>query len=210
MEQPESPSQLALLDAAEACLRRHGLGGLSTRRVAEAAGAPLSQIHYHFGSKQGLLLALLARQNAALLERQERMFASEMPLWQRWQQACDYLEADLRSGYVRVLQEMIAAGWHDAEIAAETRRMLRGWVALLERVAGEAAARFGGLGPFEPREVAALAGNLFMGAEATILLGFEETEMPTTTALRKLGAVIRLMETGSSEGASNEGETAGP
>ena len=33
------------------------------------------------------------------------------PLWQRYEQACDFLEDDLESGYVRVLQEMIAAGW---------------------------------------------------------------------------------------------------
>ena len=39
------------------------------------------------------------------------MYAEEAPLWQRYEQACDFLEDDLESGYVRVLQEMIAAGW---------------------------------------------------------------------------------------------------
>ena len=46
------------------------------------------------------------------------MYDADTPLWQQWDQACDYLEDDLRSGYVRVLQEMIAAGWTDAEVAA--------------------------------------------------------------------------------------------
>ena len=36
-----------------------GYAGLSTRKVAEEAGVPLSQLHYHFGSKGGLILALL-------------------------------------------------------------------------------------------------------------------------------------------------------
>ena len=43
---------------------------LSTRDVAAAAGVPLSQIHYHFGSKQGLVLALFEYLNAQLLDRQ--------------------------------------------------------------------------------------------------------------------------------------------
>ena len=30
--------------------------------------------------------------------------------------ACDFLEDDLDSGYVRVLQEMIAAGWSNKEL----------------------------------------------------------------------------------------------
>jgi AcrR family transcriptional regulator len=38
-------TQIALLDAAKAALRKRGLAGLSTREVAAAAGVPLSQIH---------------------------------------------------------------------------------------------------------------------------------------------------------------------
>ena len=39
-----------LLEAAKTVLRQKGYAGLSTRDVATAAGVPLSQIHYHFGS----------------------------------------------------------------------------------------------------------------------------------------------------------------
>ena len=49
-----------------------GYAGLSTRKVAEEAGVPLSQLHYHFGSKQGLILALLEEENQRRLERQNR------------------------------------------------------------------------------------------------------------------------------------------
>ncbi len=57
----ETRSQL--LDAGKRALLASGYAGLSTRRVAEAAGVPLSQIHYHFGSRQNLVLALLAEEN---------------------------------------------------------------------------------------------------------------------------------------------------
>ena len=120
------PSDTArtLLAATEACLRRYGYAGLSTRKVAEMAEVPLSQIHYHFGTKKNLVLALLARQNERLLERQTEMFGKRLPLWKRWEIACDFLDVDLESGYVRVLLEMTTAGWSDPEIAAEMANMV--------------------------------------------------------------------------------------
>lgn len=190
----------AILNAAKSALVAQGYSGLSTRGIAEEAGVPLSQIHYHFGSKQNLVLAVLERENQRLLDRQAEMFESELPVWQQWEMACDFLESDLESGYVRVLHEMIAAGWSDPVIADVVWRQLRGWHDLLESVAGRAKTRFGGLGPFTPKEIAALAGFPFIGAEAYLLLGVPEKELPARTALRKVGHVIRLME----EAAGNE------
>ena len=87
---------------------------LDPRASPTAAEVPLSQIHYHFGSKQQLILAVLEAENERLLERQRTMFDGPEPLWRQWERACDFLDEDLESGYVRILQEMIAAGWSDA------------------------------------------------------------------------------------------------
>ena len=187
-------AQAELLKAAQACLRQEGYARLSTRRVADLAGVPLSQISYHFGSKQGLVLAVLASQNERLLERQAATFADAMPLSQRWERACDYLEEDLASGYVRILQEMIAAGWSDPEIAAAVRANLKGWYDLLTGLAEEAGRHFGGLGPFTPEDIACLAGNAFIGSEALILLGLEGPRIPARQALRRVAEAIRRME----------------
>jgi AcrR family transcriptional regulator len=203
---PRSETAIVLLEAAQRCLQRHGVAGLSTRKVAEEAGMPLSQIHYHLGSKRGLLLELFAYQNEKLLARQEAMYARPLPLWQRWMQACDYLDEDVASGYVRVLQEMIAAGWSDPEIGFEVRRNLRGWGELLTGVAAEAAERIGGLGPLVPAEAAALAGLVFLGAEAVILLGFKEGDLPARAALRKVGELLRRLEPRSGETQDDERE----
>ena len=181
----------AILGAARARLLADGYANLSTRAVAEAAGVPLSQIHYHYGSKQQLILAVLAAENERLLERQARMYAGPEPLWRHWEMACDYLEEDLSSGYVRVLQEMVAAGWSDETVAAAVRGLLGGWYRLLADVARREAERVGGLGPFTPEEVSMLMGLPFMGAEAAILLGMDEREFPARSALRKIGALIR-------------------
>src|SRR4029450_3370772 len=109
---------------AEAARRRllvDGNAGLSTRKVSEEAGVPLSQLHYHFGSKQGLILALLEEENQRRLARQRRLYTEDVPLWQRYERACDFLEEDLDSGYVRVLQELIAAGWSKARLGGGVR-----------------------------------------------------------------------------------------
>ena len=180
-----------LVEAARQCLLSDGHANLSTRRVAERAGVPLSQIHYHFGGRQGLVLALLAQQNAELLERQEAMYDADAPLWRRYDQACALLKDDLDSGYVRMLQEMIAAGWSDGTIGAEVTRLLRGWFDLLERVVQEAADELGDLGPFTPRIIATLVGLSFMGGESMLLLD-DSWAADVFAALESVGALLRL------------------
>ena len=186
-----------ILDAATTVLRTDGHGGLSLRRVADEAGVGLGHIHYHFGSRRALVLSVLEDQNAKRLERQAAMYDRELPLWKQWEQACDFLEDDLDEGFVPILQEMIAAGWSDPEIAEHVRRLLDGWYVLLVEVARRAADRLGGLGPFTPEEVAALVGDAYLGAEALILLGLDEGRgIPHRAALRRIGDLIRTHETG--------------
>jgi AcrR family transcriptional regulator len=183
-----------LLTAARDCLLQDGYARFSTRGVADLAGVPLSQISYHFGSKQGLVLALLEAENRRLLQRQAATFTEAMPLSARWERACDHLEEDLASGYVRVLQEMIAAGWSNPEVARAVRDNLRGWHHLLTGLAEEAGQRFGGLGPFTAAEVAALVGTAFLGSEALILLGHEGATVPARQALRRVATLIHALE----------------
>jgi AcrR family transcriptional regulator len=180
-----------LIEAARECLLTDGHAHLSTRRVADRAGVPLSQIHYHFGGRQGLVLALLADQNEQLLERQQTMYGADVPLWMRYEQACTFLEDDLDSGFVRMLQEMIAAGWTDKTIGAEVTQLLRGWFDLLEQVVIEAADELGDLGPFNPRSIATLVGLGFMGGESMLLLGDAWTD-DVLAALHAVGDLLKL------------------
>jgi AcrR family transcriptional regulator len=187
----DTRTRRAILTAAKEALIESGYGSLSTRGIAERAGVPLSQIHYHFGSKKNLILEVLGEENRMLLERQARLYESDMPLWKQWEQACDFLDDDLESGYVRVLQEMTAAGWSDEEIADAVRENLSGWTVLLAETAERSGVDFG---PFSAKEISALASLSFMGAETMILLGYSETAYPIRTALRKIGDVLRLLE----------------
>ena len=185
-----------ILDAARCRLLADGYAGLSTRKVAEQAQVPLSQLHYHFGSKQGLILALFAEENQRRLDRQRGMYAEDLPLWRRYERACDYLEDDLDSGYVRVLQEMVAAGWSNRGVCEAVRELLSGWLHLLADVVRDAERRHGWLGPFTAEELAALVGSAFLGSEALLLLGFDRQMLPIRSALRRVGVVLRQLEQG--------------
>ncbi len=192
---PGGGTRSLILEAGRRQLLAGGYAGLSTRKVAQEAGVPVSQLNYHFGSKQGLILTLLEEENRRRLARQTAMYAENAPLWKRYEQACDFLEDDLESGYVRVLQEMIAAGWSDRELGQQVRQLLRGWIGLVTEVAREAEHRHG-LGPFTAEEVGTLVSTIFMGSEVLLLLGFDRQEVPIRASLRRIGALIRELEEG--------------
>jgi AcrR family transcriptional regulator len=193
-------TSITLLEAAKKVLRQQGYAGLSTRDVAAAAGVPLSQIHYHFGSKQAMVLALFEYLNAQLLDRQHALFSdATLSLSEQWDRASEYLDDDIASGYVRVLQELIAASWADAEVAKVVRAGIMGWVDLIVMVARKAENTLGGLGPFTPEEAGAFAASAFIGAESLYLLGIEKKGCPVRQALRRVGDLIRSAERGLSK-----------
>jgi AcrR family transcriptional regulator len=191
---PGEQTKDRILDAGRQCLLDVGYARFSTRRVAAEADVPLSQIHYHFGGKEGMILALLEREDRQLIARQRQMYGEETPLWKRYEQACDYLEDDLESGYVRVLQEMLAAGWSQEDIAGEVLRIVGGWLTVLEEVCQEAETSLGSLGPFTPRELAMLVGLAFLGGEQIALLGEPSWRAEVVISLRKVADVIRAVE----------------
>lgn len=185
-----------LLDAAKRVLVAEGYAGLSTRAVATEAGTQMSQIRYHFGSKEGMVLALFEYMNDALIARQAETFhRTDLSVLQKWARACDYLEEDLASGYVRVLQELMAVGWSNPAVGDAVRRAIAQWQGLILELVREVERRTGSLGPFRAEEIATLIGAAFIGSESLILLGFDDAQHPMRAALRRVGDLIALAET---------------
>jgi AcrR family transcriptional regulator len=54
-------SRELVLDAAERVMAEHGYDGASVARVVEEAGIPISSVYHYFGSKDGILLAVMER-----------------------------------------------------------------------------------------------------------------------------------------------------
>lgn len=190
-----STTKVELLEAARRVLTASGYADLSTRKIAAEAGTQMSQIRYHFGSKEGLVLALYEYMTGQLVHRHEEMFADpDLSFARKWELSCDYLDQDIASGYVRVLQELIAAGWSNETIGAVIRETLGQWRKMHIALARDYCARHGTLGVFEAEDIAALVGTVFIGAEAYIMLGYDEREVPIRRALRRLGHVIAQLE----------------
>lgn len=83
MPHPEaqtSNTKQRLLDAAESLFSARGAAATSLRAITNAAGANPAAIHYHYGSKEGLLVAVARRRadpvNRERLERLDRLEAS--------------------------------------------------------------------------------------------------------------------------------------
>jgi len=183
-----------LLAAARAVLLERGFAQTSTRAVAERAGIRLSLVHYHFGGKQQLLIEVLKHENEQLLERQRELYATPGPLAEKWRIACEFLDEDLRSGYVRVLWELWAAGLADEQLAAGWRSAIGGWRTLLETVAAAWVATLDTEPPLSPKGLATLVTNVFQGIEVELLAGVGEADASHREVLDALGALIERWE----------------
>jgi AcrR family transcriptional regulator len=181
-----------ILDAARDVLLERGHAGTSTRAVADRAGVRLSLVHYHFGSRQGLLAEVLGHENDLLLERQRALYDAPGPLAEKWRVACEFLDEDIHSGYVRVLWELWAAGLSDPTLAAGWREALSGWRNLLESVFAEWLEREGIDSPLSPRALATLVSNVFEGVEVELLAGVDDA--PHREVLDALGDLIARAE----------------
>ena len=54
-------SRELVLDAAERVMAEHGFEAATLARVVEEAGIPMSSVYHYYGSKEGILLAVMAR-----------------------------------------------------------------------------------------------------------------------------------------------------
>ena len=89
-------SRELVLDAAERVMAEHGYEAATVARVVEEAGIPLSSVYHYFGSKEGILLAVM--------ERGADRFFTDLPRWDRRAgRPAEHLAAVL-AGAVRALE----------------------------------------------------------------------------------------------------------
>jgi TetR/AcrR family transcriptional regulator len=133
----------ALLDAAERLLVSEGRDGLTTRRVARAAGVNQGLVYHHFGSLEELMLAVLERFTQRLIERQRAMYARAVPFREKWLEAMGYMEADLAAGYPKVWLELQALGWNRPELRSRVAGVNEAWRNVLRDAFAEARDEYG-------------------------------------------------------------------
>jgi len=126
---PGYETEQALLDAAERLLVEVGAAGITTRRVAEAAGANHGLVHYYFGSVEQLLVRVLERFTERLIERQRQLYATDVPFLEKWRTAMAYLEED--RPYQKIWFELQAMSWNRPELRERLVRVHSEWRAVL-------------------------------------------------------------------------------
>jgi TetR/AcrR family transcriptional regulator len=128
------------LDAAERLLIEIGHAGITTRRLAEEAGANLGLVHYYFGSMEELFLQVLERFTDRLIERQRTMYASPIPYPEKWRTAMRYLEED--RPYQKIWWELQAMAWNRPEYQKRIASVMEAWRSTMRESVGETVTRY--------------------------------------------------------------------
>jgi len=131
-----STAEEALLDAAERLLVDVGHAGITTRRLAEAAGVNHGLVHYYFGSNENLLVRALERFTERLISRQRELYAADEPFVEKWRTAMRFLVAEDVT-YEKVWLELQAMAWNDEGLRDRLARVNAEWRAVLTEAFAE-------------------------------------------------------------------------
>jgi AcrR family transcriptional regulator len=132
----------AFLDAAERLLVSVGHAGITTRALAEEAGANHGLVHYYFGSMESLLGRVLERFTERMIARQREMYAAPgVPFIEKWRTAMRYLDADRE--YQKVWFELQALAWNRPELRERVAHVDGEWRAVLSEAFAEPRERYG-------------------------------------------------------------------
>jgi AcrR family transcriptional regulator len=134
-------TRAAFLDAAERLLVSVGHAGITTRALAEEAGANHGLVHYYFGSMENLLARVLERFTERTIERQRAMYSAPgVPFVDKWRTAMRYLDADRE--YQKVWYELQALAWNRPELRERVARVNAEWRAVLTEALAEPCERY--------------------------------------------------------------------
>ncbi len=131
-----SAAEEALLDGAERLLVEQGHAGITTRRLAEAAGVNHGLVHYYFGSNENLLARALERFTERLIERQRALYAADLPFLEKWRTAMRHLIAD-DATYEKIWMELQALAWNEPVLRARLADVNARWRAVLTEAFAE-------------------------------------------------------------------------
>ena len=140
--QARQQTEEAFLDAAERLLVSVGHAGITTRALAEEAGANHGLVHYYFGSMESLLARVLERFTKRMIARQREMYAAPgVPFIEKWRSAMRYLDADRE--YQKVWFELQALAWNRPELRERVAHVDGEWRAVLSEAFAEPRERYG-------------------------------------------------------------------
>ena len=107
------------------------------------AGVNHGLVHYYFGSMEEVMVQVLERFTARLIERQRAMYASDRPFLEKWRTAWAFQEEDLSSGYSKIWLELQAMAWNRPELRARVQQVNEEWRRVLTEAFAPALREYG-------------------------------------------------------------------
>ena len=124
----------ALLDACEQVIIESGAASVTTRRVAGAAGVNQALVHYHFGSVDQLLDAVLHRVTERVIAQTKQAFEGEGAFIDKWRVSIESgLEDAVRRGWPKLWLEIMVLASNKPEMRRLANAHTRELAGIYER-----------------------------------------------------------------------------
>ena len=91
-------TRLKILDTAQELIQKLGVNAMSYADISTAVGIRKASIHYHFPSKEDLLVSLLERYTPSFFKLVDRILESSSSAEIKLRRYCELFEATLSSG----------------------------------------------------------------------------------------------------------------
>lgn len=154
-----------IVDAALQTLRAEGYAGVSIRTIAAAGSFSPALILYHFGSVDGLLLAVLDRVSSDRLTRYAAQLRDVSSLSTLSAALEDLYAEDLELGQLTAVQEIVGAMAFDAQLGQAIASRMQPWMTFAEQLATRIVAGSPLAGLVDPGVIGSAVIALYMGLE---------------------------------------------
>jgi len=183
----------ALVGAAVEALREQGFGGASARDIARRAGSTQSQVFYHFGTVNDLLLAALDDVSARRMAVYAPLLAAARTPADLVATARAVVEADVAEGDLKVMVELIAGSTRVPGMGAQVAERLAPWFTFAETAVRKATSGLPFASQLPVRDIAHAIVAGILGLELLASLGGESDR--TTGILDQIARLAALVPT---------------
>ncbi|NOZ93842.1 MAG: TetR/AcrR family transcriptional regulator [Acidobacteria bacterium] len=130
----ESPRQTEILDRTLELVRTGGLGGLTTKKIAERVGFSEAALYRHFPTKQTLVLGLMDRLEEMLVQPARQIAAEgDLPVVQRLERiVLHHVRLIREQNSLPILLLAEASASDDPELLGRMRSIFHGYLSVLE------------------------------------------------------------------------------
>jgi AcrR family transcriptional regulator len=165
-----------IIDAARDTLRDDGITEASARTIARRGNFNQALIFYHFGSLEGLLIAVANDEGQSRADLYAEQFQRITKLSDLVRIARDVHAYELDKGGPTVLSQLLAGALSKESIAAGMVEAMRPWMSLVESAMGQTVAGTPIAGMLPKHELGFAVASLFIGMELLTSLDPESKE----------------------------------